>query len=182
MKFLVIFLSVGAMLSCSSSRIIKSEIAEGLDWSAYKTFDFYKLEASGDTLSEKFGQGASLLKTTIANELLQKGYRQAPGSPDLLVNIGICVQEKTQTRETDFRTDAPRYFGQRRYSWKSKEVETGRYRMGTVDIHLVDAQKNTIVWQKVAEGVIPERDKKLDEKVKEGVKKIFSDFPAAVTQ
>jgi hypothetical protein len=50
--------------------------------------------------------------------------------------------------------------------------------MGTVDIHLVDAHKNTIAWQKVTEGVIPERDKKLDEKVKEGMKKIFSDLPA----
>lgn len=173
---------MGTMVSCSSSKIIKTEIGEGVDLSKYKTFDFYKLEASGDTLSGSFKQRADLLKTAIANELMQKGYRQASVNPDLLVNIGICVKEEVQTRQTDFRTDAPRYMGQRRYTWKSQEVETGRYRIGTADIHLVDAQKGIMIWQKVAEGVIPEKDKKLDEKVKDGMEKLFSDFPASVAR
>lgn len=179
MKHFIILLCMSTMLSCSSSRLIKAEIAEGVNLSTNKTFDFYKLEAGGDTISSRFRERADILKTAIADELARKGYRQVSDNPDLLVNIGICVTEEVQTRQTDFRTDAPRYVGQRRYSWKSRELEVGRYRMGTVDIHLVDAKTNTIVWQKVAESVIPEKDSKLSKKTKDGIKKMFADFPVS---
>lgn len=178
MKHLLFYLFVLTIVSCSSTaKIIKSETAEGANLSAYKTFDFYKLEASGDTISQKFEQRSAMLKAAIADELVQKGYQQVAGNADLMVNIGISVKEDVQTRQTDFRTDAPRYTGQRRYTWKSKEVEVGRYRTGTVDIHLVDAKNNTMLWQKVAEDIIPEKDSKLETKVREGMKKIFADFP-----
>lgn len=178
MKHLTFYLLVLGIASCSpSTKIIKSEIAEGVNLSQFKTFDFYTLEASGDTISARFAQRSAMLKSAIADELTQKGYRQASGNADLMVNIGISVTEDVQTRQTDFRTDAPRYTGQRRYSWKSQEVEVGRYRTGTVDIHLVDARKNMMVWQKVAEGIIADSDKKLEAQVKEGMKKVFADFP-----
>lgn len=180
MKYLVFFLWMGTMFSCSTSRIIKSEMTNGADISKYKTFNFYQFEASGDTVSEKYQQRVGLLKTAIANELVKKGYHQVSENPDLLVNIGISVKEQIQTRQTDFRTDAPRYIGQRRYTWKSQEIEVGRYRLGTADIHLIDAKKGIMVWRKIEEGIIPDKDKKLDEKVKEGMKKLFSNFPVSV--
>ena len=180
MKYLVILLFIGTILSCSSSRIIKTEMVSKEDFSKYKTFNFYKLAASGDTLSEKYEQRVNLLKTAIANELVKKGYRQVSENADLLVNIGISVKEQIQTRQTDFRTDAPRYIGQRNYTWKSQEIEVGRYRLGTADIHLIDAKKGIMVWRKIEEGVIPDKDKKLEEKVKEGMKKIFLNFPVSV--
>lgn len=179
MKYLWAFLCITTIVSCSTSRIVNTEISEDVDLSTYKTFDFYKLEASGDTLSRKFLYRTDLLKTAIANELVKKGYKQVSGNADLIVNIGITVKEKVQSRQTDFRTDAPRYIGQRRYNWKSKEVETGRYRIGTVDIHLVDSQKDLLVWRKVVEGVIPDRDKKLNDKIKTVIGEMFLDYPIA---
>lgn len=180
MKLPITLLILAALVSCSSSsKISKAEIAPGVNLSGYKTFDFYSLDASGDTVTEKFEQRTKMLKTAIASELQQKGYRQVSQNPDLLVNIGVTAKEEIQTRQTDFRTDAPRYMGQRRYTWKSQEVETGRYRTGTIDIHLVDARQNIMVWRKVAESIIPDRDKQLTEKIGSGIKKIFTDFPNA---
>ena len=32
-----------------------------------------------------------------------------------------------------------------RYTWRSREVEVGRYREGTVSVHLVDSDRNELV-------------------------------------
>jgi hypothetical protein len=69
------------------------------------------------------------------------------------------VNTQVQTRQTDFRTDgAPRYVGQRNYSWKSETVELGRYREGTVSVHIVDAARRELLWKGAVQGVIPDKN------------------------
>jgi hypothetical protein len=36
--------------------------------------------------------------------------------------------------------------GGRNYSWLAREVAVGRYRDGTVTVHLVDRTQNKLVW------------------------------------
>jgi hypothetical protein len=162
--------------ACSPGRVIKTEKAEGVDFNSYKTFDFYKLEASGDTSTAKFAPYTNILQQSIARELQAKGYSQSSSDPDLLVNIGIVVKEETQTRETNIR-EAPRYIGQRRYSWKSQEVEVGRYKSGTVTIDLVDPRKNSMVWEGVLEGVIANKQSSYENDINKGITNLFEKFP-----
>jgi hypothetical protein len=175
MKFLA-FLFVISVVSCSPVRVLDTEKAQDADLRAYKTFDFYKLEASGDTVSEKFRQYTDVLKQAITNQMQERGYTMATSDPDLLVNIGILVKEETQTRETTIR-EAPRYIGQRRYSWKSEEVEVGRYKSGTVTLHLVDADQNKMVWKGAVEGVISNRPKNIENDIKVAMDKLFAKLP-----
>jgi hypothetical protein len=177
MKLLLIIASSFLLFACSTTRVLRTELAEGTTLTDYKTFDFYKLEASGDTVSVKFKERTSQLQQAIAEQLQSKGYRQETNNPDLLVNIGVVVDEKIQTRETNFATDAPLYIGQRRYSWKSEEKEVDRYKLGTATVHLVDAKQNKMVWEGVVEGVIPDKDRKAEERLREGMAKLFEKFP-----
>jgi hypothetical protein len=96
-------------------------------------------------------------------------------NPDLHVNIGIVVAEKVQTRETNLATPGDRaaYMGQRNYHWESQEVEVGRYREGTVIVHLVDQAKSKLVWQGAAESVLPEKQKNVPAVIEEAMKKLF---------
>ena len=64
--------------------------------------------------------------------------------------------------------------GQRRYSWKSKEVEVGRYKTGTLLIDLVDPSTNKLVWKGGGEGVLPGKEKDFSKEVNELVTQIFS--------
>ncbi|HMF72157.1 MAG TPA: DUF4136 domain-containing protein [Flavitalea sp.] len=170
------FLLLFVMAGCSTGRVVKTEKAEGVNFQNFKTFDFYKLEASGDTSSSKFAAYTGILREAIARELTAKGYNESGGNPDLLVNIGIVVKEEIQTRETNIR-EAPRYIGQRRYSWKSQEVPVGRYKSGTVTIDLVESKKNNMVWQGVLEGIIAERQKGYESDVNKAVADLFAKFP-----
>jgi hypothetical protein len=167
------------LAGCSSSKVLRTEKAEGVDFSSYKTFDFYKVEARCDTSSQKFNENMEKLEDAIAIKLQKFGYLLSKTNPDVLINIGVVVREEVQTRQTDFRTDAPRYIGQRRYSWKSQDVEVGRYRQGTVTVDMVDRKQNKLVWQGAIEDIIPQKNSKLEKIIKKGVEKLFASYPAA---
>ena len=166
------------LTACSSSKVLNTEKADNVDFSAYKTFDFYQVEARGDTISQKFNERVAKLQHAIAIKMQKLGYLLSKTNPDLQINIGIVVREETQTRQTDFRTDAPRYIGQRRYSWKSEEVETGRYREGTVTVHIIDTKQNKLIWKGAVEDIIPKKESRIDAAFKKGVDKLLSGYPA----
>ena len=169
---------VGLLLfSCSGPKVVSTEVADNIKWSNFKTFDFYNTEASGDTGAGRFASSIALLKQTITAELQEKGLRQKSSAPDLLVNLGVVVKEKVQTRETNFANDAPKYIGQRRYSWKSQEVEVGRYREGTLSMDIVDPRENMLIWKGVVESIVLNNDNKLQKSIQEGVTKLLQNFP-----
>ena len=167
-------LLVAVLLACSPVRVRRTEPAEGFALANYRTFDFYAVETEGDALSPDYTRGVALLKDAVARQLQARGLTQQGNDPDLRVNLGIVVNQKVQTRQTNLQTDPPNYIGQRRYTWKSREVEVGRYRQGTVSVHLVDARKNELVWQGVAEGVVPEKEVKLEKTIAEGAEALFN--------
>ncbi len=135
------------------------------------------METGGDALSQDYYNGVNLLKEAISRQMQRRGLTQSQTNPDLLVNLGIVVNQKVQTRQTSLLTDPPNYIGQRRYRWQSREVETGRYRQGTVEVHLVDPARNELVWRGVAEGVVPERTARLERTISEGAEKLFRRIP-----
>jgi hypothetical protein len=145
--FFLIFCFAYLAMACTGVRVINTEQGENVDFTHYKTFNFYQLSAAGDTISQGFEQRMAILKDAISKELNKRGFTLSNANPDILVNIGIVVKEEVQTRQTDFRTDAPKYIGQRNYSWKSETIEVGRYRQGTATVHLVDALQNKMIWK-----------------------------------
>lgn len=162
------------VIGCTSVEIVHTEKADNFRWDKYRTFDFFTIEASGDTVPETFERNIALLTKAIGSELREKGLTKASASPDLLINIGVVVQEKIQTRETNFR-EAPRYIGQRRYSWKSEKVEVARYKEGTVTVHLVDRESNSLVWEGTMEGVVPSDagPAQISKTINKGMDKLF---------
>lgn len=177
-RFFLSLLVLVCLSACSSVRIVNTEANDGFALSQYQTFNFYEVDAQGGTQSIDYNHSVEMLKTEIAKQLTRRGLTQRTEQPDLLVNLGIVVEEKVQTRQTNYRTDAPRYIGQRRYSWRSEEVEVGRYKEGTVTVHLIDRAQNKLMWLGVAAGVIPHNLKKRQEDIAEGAEKLFNRLPS----
>lgn len=174
-NFILFILFLIVFTGCSSGyKILKPEKESNFRLSDYPTFGFYDIEAKGDTVSATFEKNIAIIKDAISRSLEGKGLNQAQ-DPALKINIAISVQEKIQTRETNFQNDGrPQYMGQRRYSWKSKEVEVGRYKMGTLLIDLVDPATNKMVWKGGGEGVLPGKEKDFTKGANELVYQIFS--------
>jgi hypothetical protein len=167
------FIMLLFVLGCSGVRVTQTERAPGFSLPAYQTFAFYEVTTGGDLADQPYFRQVDLLKSAIQQELTAKGLTYATSNPDLLVNIGVVTREKVQTRETNFRTDAPRYIGQRRYSWKSQEVEVGRYKEGSVTVDLVDRQQDARVWTGTVEAIIPDKETRQQKTITAGMAKLF---------
>lgn len=168
------------LFACSSIKVANVTTAPGTDFKQYKTFGFYELQASGDTVSIHFTERVGYLKDAISAEMTGRGFT-ASARPDLLINIGIVVKEEIQTRTTNWQTDGRyTYVGQRNYKWESKEIEVGRYRRGAVTLHMVDAAKNTLLWEGTVKGIMPDAEKNLPKAVTAGIKELFLQFPVSM--
>ena len=173
----LLFILITITCACSSIRISNVNKADNFSISNYKTFNFYDVQASGDGLSQDYKANLDLLKEAITKQMKVKGLSASTSEPDLLVNIGIVVLQKVQTRETNISDPGARnsvtYMGYRDYSWKSQTVEVSRYREGTVTLDFVERTSNKLVWQGSAESILPEKAKNVPLLIEDGMQKLF---------
>jgi len=168
--------------SCASTKILREETAPGVNLSAYKTFNFYSVTSAGDTTPRKTDKRMSQLKQSIRRELEGKGYAFTTSNPDFLVNAFMKVKQDVQTREKNIITDPPAYLGQRDYSWQADDVVVGYYKTGLLDIHIIDAKENRLVWESESEGVLASKESEVEKRMEERMKKVFANFPASRRQ
>jgi hypothetical protein len=165
---------------CSSYRIVRNERDNAATWTTYQTFAFIDTSRIDPTPGGTYQATMEQVKAAVAAELTNRGYKQLGDNrqsapPDLLVNIGTVVNEKTQTRQTTIY-EAPRYIGQRRYHWQSQDVPVSTYREGTLNIHVVDAKRNNLIWDVAVSSVLGKKGVK-PEQINEAVSKVFATFP-----
>ncbi|WP_420150967.1 DUF4136 domain-containing protein [Spirosoma sp.] len=183
MKTLILFLVViGVSAGCSSYRIVRNESDKTANWTSYRTFTFIDTNRIDPTPRDTYQAAIEQVKQAVAAELKKRGYEQVASSQigasaDLLVNIGGIVNEKTQTRPTTIY-EAPRYIGQRRYHWQSQEVPVGTYKEGTLNVHIVDAQRNNLLWDGAVSSVLS-KGNITPEQIQKGVSQLFTKFPGS---
>jgi len=172
---LIILLIPFLLSSCLGVRILSTHADPGFALSNYKTFDFYRLDVNPPPQPE-YMQRFEWIKEEISKYLSDRGLTYSMENPDMIINIGIVVEEQVQTRRTSM-DDAPMYMGQRNYSWQSEEVVVDRYDEGTVTVDLVDLSNRSLVWQGVAQSIIANSDEKNKKKIAEGVQKLYEELP-----
>jgi len=161
--------------ACSPYRITQNKADPSATWSAYRSYAFVDTARIDPTPGSSYQAAMNELKRAVTAELRNRGYQPTPNNPDLLVNIGAVVKEKTQTRQTTLR-EAPLYIGQRRYNWRSQEVPTGTYDEGTINLHIIDAQQQVLLWD-VAVASVLKNGGLSQQTASEAVARAFEKFP-----
>lgn len=161
-------LAVSCMLAvlagCATGPSLRSDYDPAADFASYRTYGF-----AGELGTDRSGYSTLItehFKQAVGSELDARGYRYAESNPDLLVNFFVAISEKTDIRSTSTPapTMGPGYYGYRygRYSgWPTytTDVRTVRYKEGTANVDLIDAARNQLIWEGVAEGRV--RDENL---------------------
>lgn len=181
MKKLTLLLCITLLFAhCTAVRVFNIEAAADAAPDRYKTFGFYEVKASGDTIPRTFDERLGILKKAIQAQMEKKGYRFVQANPDLLVNIGIVVKQEIQTRQTNWQNDGRfTYMGQRNYSWKSEDIEVGRYRDGTLTLHIIEAARHKMIWKGSLSGVVPEKIDNTGKTAEQALQKLFMQYPFA---
>jgi len=168
LSILVRCVAIGLVAGCASKPDVRVDRDPSVNIQAYKTFGFY------DSLATDRSQYSTLisshLKQATRAQLERLNYVYSDENPDLKVNFFLEVDEKQELRS------APGALGYRFYTGRA--VETVSYRQGTLGIDLVDASRNTLVWEGIAEGRVDAKSLKSPGPALQAVVgEIFADFP-----
>jgi hypothetical protein len=169
----LLFVLLTSLAACAPEQVQYARLETNVDFRAFKTYNFMDVSSPSGTVAQ--GPGVDALKQAIRRELNSRGYQQGD-NPDLLVNIGVMVQDKVQTRETTIR-EAPRYIGQRNYHWQSQEVVVGRYEEGTATVEIVDAAHREVVWQGAVKSILTSNPTKLTKRIDDAIAALFVKYP-----
>ena len=128
------------------------------DFSVYRTYGFPK-----ETGTDRGGYSTlvtSYLKSAMSTAMEARGYKYSEERPDLLVNFFMNTRERTEIRPSPNASLGYGYYGYRYGLYNAwpmyDEDRTVTYKVGTLNIDIVDAEKKQLVWEGVAEGRVGE--------------------------
>jgi hypothetical protein len=135
---------------CASGPSILVDRDPTADLQAYRTFGFYDRQ---DTDRSRYSTIVTQhLKQATRTELERLGYVYDESAPELRVNFILEVEQRQELRTSPGSLGfvGPRGYG----AWGGYDLTTVSYKAGTLRVELVDAARNALVWQGVAEGTL----------------------------
>jgi hypothetical protein len=171
--------ALAALLSaCAASPKVYSSANPTADFASYTTYGF-----ASPLAVELPGEPTPLLvqylKAATSAEMEARGYRLDATTPDLLVNLKVHTELRSEVRSTP---SSGMYFGYRGEDygvWGGyQEPVIVNYTEGTLNVDLIDAKRNQLAWEGVAEGRLREKARKDLEKAVNGVMaEVFKRYP-----
>jgi hypothetical protein len=177
-RAVAVLCALSAVPGCASGPAIYSKEAPLTHFDRYRTFAFEEHLGTD-------GQGgersilSSYLVDAARSEMEQRGYVYQESKPDLTLNFYLNTEEKTAA--TTMPGSGFGYYGYRTGyygTWGGYETTVTQYTEGTLQIDLVESERDQLVWEGTAVGQVHQRDsEKIAELVPAVVTKIMAKFP-----
>ena len=175
-------LALFALLAgCATGPRISTEADPEADFARYRSFGFYSPLAIE---REGYSSAASeRMKSAARAQMESRGYVFTTDKPDLWVNINAFTERRTDV-STVPTVDYAYYYSYRARGyyvvpyWRDR-TDVYRYTEGTINIDLVDAARNRLVWEGIAVGRVSnskdpaQRDARIDGAIAD----IFAEYP-----
>ena len=151
-------LVVMLMAGCATTRAPQTRIDydKKADFSVYRTFGFPK-----ETGTDRGGYSTlvtSYFKNSVTAAMEARGYKYSEDHPDLLVNFYMNTRERTETRPSPALGYG--YYGYRYGLYNAwpmyDEDRTVTYKIGTINLDIVDGEKKQLIWEGISEGRVTE--------------------------
>lgn len=165
----LVFLNFG----CSTFRITNVNKEADFSLSKYSTYNLYNLDI--DTVAyEDLSERLMILRYELMVQLEKNGLTRVQNNPELLINIGIVIEDKQQTEQSYIANS--RYMGPRSYAGESTEDVIGEYKEGTITFDFVKAEDNTLECMAVGEGIVVKKDKNSQKNIEKTLKKLLKEI------
>ena len=141
-------------VGCATTRAPQTRVDydKSVDFSVYRTYGFPK-----ETGTDRGGYSTlvtSYFKSAVSAAMEARGYKYAEENPDLLVTFFMNTRERTELRPR--HVSGYGYYGYRYglyHAWPMYEEDrTVTYKVGTINVDIVDAEKKQLIWEGVSEG------------------------------
>lgn len=182
-NFIIFSLAIIALSSCSSLSVV-SDFNGSLDYSVYKTYNFYKPDTTvnhNETPIVMNQLNQRRVEKAIDEEMYIRGYSLSD-EPNILISYYLKVENKTEYRATSYNYGSPYYGGYGYYGYYGgyghtmTDVSSYDYRMGTLIVDLVDAKKNELMWYGAATKALESHPKNPESTINYVITKIFDQY------
>ncbi|MGI8560079.1 MAG: DUF4136 domain-containing protein [Luteimonas sp.] len=182
-RWLFAALAVVLLAACATGPRVTAEADPRADFSQYRTWAFYSPLAV-----EKDGYATpatTRMREAVRAQMDARGYAYSADNPDLWVNLNAYMERRTDVSSMPY-VDYAYYYSYRAGGyfavpfWRDRTHVT-RYTEGTVNVDIVDARRNALVWEGIAVGRVSnlrpaDRDARIDSTIAE----IFARYPYRV--
>ncbi|MGO1541943.1 MAG: DUF4136 domain-containing protein [Luteimonas sp.] len=168
------------LAGCATGPRISTEADPRADFSAYSTWAFYEPLAI-----ESYGYETAtseIVKRAVRREMEARGYGYDAEDPDLWVNVNAYMQRRTDVSSMP-TVDYGYYYNYRarRYvavPYWNERTHVSRYTEGTMNVDLVDAGQNRLVWEGIAVGRVSNVTAETREpRINQAITEIFARYP-----
>ena len=192
MKYLKnIVLTVMAMIilaSCSTFRVT-TDSDKSVDFSKYKTFEYYGWADESDKVLNDIDKG--VIEHAFGDEFEKRGLKNVESDGDLVVVLFIVVEQKTEQRaETTglsgmYGGYGDYYGGYYDYgpgwgwgpTYSTTTVRTYEYEVGTLVIDIFDKTEKQLIWESIGKGTVDEDPETRDKKMPKYIAQIMKEYP-----
>jgi len=148
--------SIILFTACSSLKVTV-DYDKSVDFSKYKTFEFYGWAEQSEEILSPFDK--KRIETAFENEMNQRGLEYVESGADLILTLYIQTEEKTEVQATTTTTGGYGYGGYYgygpRYGWgpgygygqTTTTYDEYNYLMGTLIIDIYDAAEEQLVFE-----------------------------------
>ena len=186
-KSIYIFLVALITAACSSVKVT-SDSDKTVDFSKYKTFEYYGWANDSDKILTQFDKDR--IETAFGNEFRNRGWNVTQSNGDAIVSLYIVVDQKTSYTSYTNHFNTGMYGGMydpiygygyaRGIGGMGTSTTTTRqhdYEVGTLIVDVFDAKEKKQIWQGIGKGTVSENKTKREERINKAVAEIMKAFP-----
>jgi hypothetical protein len=177
----IVFLAIG-MASCSSLKIT-SDYDKTVDFSKYKTFEYYGWAQESDKLLNDLDK--KRIESAFSDELYKRGLTYVESGGDMIVTLFIVIEQKTQTT-ANTSTMGGGYYGRHYgygpgYGWgpsySTTTVSSYDYAVGTLVCDVFDKANEQLIWEGIATKTVDENPATRDKTIPKAVEMLMKEYP-----
>ncbi|HEY7886387.1 MAG TPA: DUF4136 domain-containing protein [Cellvibrionaceae bacterium] len=160
---------------------VLSDYDSSVDFGTYRTFAF--VEPLGTDRSGYSTLITAHFKAAARTEMEALGYSYSESNPDLLVNFFSNTENRTDVRSRPTVSTGFGYYGYRSSLYFGlplfqSQTNTRHYKVGTLNIDVVDAEREQLIWEGMMEGRLSKEDMENPRAaIAEAIKEIFKHYP-----
>ena len=190
MKNLFIALLAGILLSSCSGLTVVSDLDKSVDFTQYKSFEYYGWTDNSDQILNRFDK--ERLEDAFGNEFRSRDLTIVEkGQGELIVSLYIVTEQKTQTTANTTSMGGMGGMGGYGgyydygpgYGWggggghSTTTFSEYDYTEGTLIVSVFDAKKEQLIWESAGKGTIDENPEKREATMPKAVAQIMSKYP-----
>ena len=187
-NYLLIFLIGMFFLSACSSIQVTSDYDKSVDFTKFKTYQYYGWADNSDKILTPFDK--ERIEKAFADEFEKRGLTFVKEGGDLVVALYIVTEKKTETTANTTTMGYGGYGGYYGYGpgwgWgggyggmghSTTTYSTYDYTVGTLVVDVFHAGDEKLIWESVGTKTVDDNPQTRDDSVPKAVAKIMAEYP-----